>query len=930
MISAAAGTCHHTFVGRERECRLLDGLVDASTTGGSAVVVVGEAGVGKTALLGRVAATASTAQVRWIHGVESEVVLPFAAAADLLLPLGAHFDRLPDVQREALEICLALRPGAAGSPLAACAATLGVLASAGEQQPLLVLVDDFQWVDPPSQQILLFVARRLATERVVIVFAVREQPGIDRVPLNLPTLVLAGLSVAESRALAVELRIDVSAEVLGRLVEQTAGNPLAIVETLSTVPRDTLLGAGLDFGGPSVGPTLQRAWSEVIDGLPEATGVALFVLAASRSADPADIGLVLDTLGCSMTDLAPAERCGLVRALPQQISLRHPLLRPVIISRIPVTEQPRMYRALADNARGHLRAWYLAASTVAPDDAVADMLDVAALQARERSGYPTSARTWGRAADLTVDPGRRAERLLAAATDAQLAGESRLAVEWCKKALTCRSDPVFAADVEIVRARSHVWLGHPQRAIDDLVRAGDAVRATDRRRAAQMYAEATLPCAMTGRVDDMLEIAARSAAAGDGEQTLHTAATTAVAFVIGGRSAEGRRLLAVAGALNGGDHRLWDLQYITFVGQAHLLLEDFDRARPLLSGVLDAARSTGSPAVLAMTLSVCLEMGWWTGNWAAAYADGTEALQWAEELHQAGSVAYALMGLGRIDAARGDAAVCRLRMDRAVREIGALGIDCMQVYVPAVLGLNSLGARCPEEAVEHLDRAWYAARAGGLGCPTVVPFAGDLVEARIRVGDRAGAEEALVWVEERAAATGLAYPAAVAARCRGLLATDLTVAQRHFAEARAVHEQRPMPFELARTLLCEGESMRRLRRPAMARRALHDAMAVFDRLGARPWSARVATELEAAGAPGPRQERELAGIDMLTPQEYQTARIVAEGMNNIEAAAALFVSRKTVEAHLSRVYRKLGLRSRAELARMFGEGRATAPTHRDR
>jgi DNA-binding CsgD family transcriptional regulator len=243
------------------------------------------------------------------------------------------------------------------------------------------------------------------------------------------------------------------------------------------------------------------------------------------------------------------------------------------------------------------------------------------------------------------------------------------------------------------------------------------------------------------------------------------------------------------------------------------------------------------------------------------------------------------------------------------------------VYSASALGLAALGMSELSDATANLEQAWELSGRLGLGNPNVVPMAGDLAEALARTGDADRCRRVLDWLEERAEATGLAYPAAVAYRARGILATDVAKAQALFAQAlAALDEVQPMPFEQARTLLCSGEALRRDRRAIAAREPLNRALALFDGLGARPWAARTRAELAAAGVKDQRVAlgaSSLGKLEELSPQELQVARIAGRGQNNLEVAAALFVSRKTVEAHLTRVYRKLGIRSRTELARIL-------------
>ena len=438
--SGARSGCDGRLVGRVRERRLLDGLVESVEGGGAAVLIAGEAGVGKTALLTHVADVASKRGLRVLRarGEESEAVLAFATLADLLRPLREKFAGLPQTQRQALEVCLALSSGPAAGPLAACAGALGVLASAADEQPLVVLVDDFQWVDPESRQVLLFAARRLAAERIVMLLAVRDEPGAQPPERDLPVLRIGGLSVAECAELARGLGADISGPALRSLVELTGGNPLAVLENLAGAADG--MGA-FEPGRLTLGAALEDAWGRVFEELPEDTRHALFVVATDGVSGGRHVEAALGTLRLSLWSLAAAERRGLVRTADGEIQLRHPLMRPVVVGRTPLWARAAACRALAAAAGGHLRAWYLAAAATGPDDAAAEALAAAAVDARQRSGYGASARTWRRAAELTADHGMRARRLLRAATDAHLAGDSAAAVAWCEEALAQCHDP---------------------------------------------------------------------------------------------------------------------------------------------------------------------------------------------------------------------------------------------------------------------------------------------------------------------------------------------------------------------------------------------------------------------------------------------------------------------------------------------------------
>jgi DNA-binding NarL/FixJ family response regulator len=914
------------LVGRVRERCLLEGLIESVGGGGSAALVVGEAGVGKTALLGHVADMAAKRaglRVLRARGRESEAVLAFAAIADMLLPLREKFADLPQTQRQALEVCLALSSEPAAGPLAACAGALGVLASAAGEQPLAVLVDDFQWVDPESRQILLFAARRLAAEPIVMILAVRDEPGAWPAELGLPVLRIGGLSVAECAELAQAVGAGISGPALHSLVELTGGNPLAVLENLAGAAGGTGV---FEPGQLSLGEALEQAWGRVFDELPEDTQHSLFVVAADGVSGGRHVEAALGTLRLSLGSLAPAERRGLIRTMDGEIQLQHPLMRPVVVRRTPLWARTTACRALAGAADGHVRAWYLAAAATGPDDATAEALAAAAADARQRSGYGASARTWRRAAELTADHGLRARRLLHAATDAHLAGDPGAAVAWCEEALARCHDPVFAAEAEQVLGRARTWRGDPLPAFDGLVRASAAIRPVSSSCAVALLAEATLPAAMAGRVRLVRQVAlqaeelwqdAGAAAAGKGA-SLTVLAMLAGAFIMAGELDRAVPYRCQAQALLPSTDLAGEQQGAAFVAQGDIWTEHYELGRQRLGAVVDWGRRAGAPAILSLALGLSGELGWWTGRWAAAYADADESLQWAEETGQAGLIGYGLSQLSRIEAARGDRERCEDHVERARQDIEPRGVGCLAIYNAAALGLCALSRGELAVAIDHLERAWDAGQAEGLGNPNVVPFAGDLAEALARAGATERAGPVLAWLQERADATGLVYPRAAAARARGIVASDPAEAEAWFARARSAHQDQAMPFEQARTLLCEGEALRRAHRPAASRQPLQHALAVFSSLGARPWTARAMTELAATGARADlRDGTSVSRLDSLSPQELQVARAVGRGLNNVEAAAALFVSRKTVEAHLTRAYRKLGIRSRTELARLL-------------
>src|SRR5215207_3292811 len=470
------------LVGRERECALLDALLSTVAERGAALVLWGEPGVGKTALL-EYAARTTSADVLKAQGVESEAVLPFATLADVLLPLREHFRDLPRVQREALEACLALSGRASTNPYAVCVGAMNVLAAAGELRPVVVLVDDMQWVDPSSQRVLLFTARRLACERVAIVLTVREDKGELGAYASLPSIEVSGLSRPACAELLRSHDLDVAPAVLDDLAGTSGGNPLALLETASSLSAAQLRGEQPMTQLPTLGRHLERAWSSRIRELPEATRNALAVVAASRFSTIRTIETALAAIGLSLADLSPAEEAGLITAIGDGYRFRHPILRPLVLQRTPLAQRLHAFHALAEVSSGTLRAWYLAAATTGPDNEVAQTLVEAALDARRRSGFEAAALAWRRAADLTPEGPVRADRLRLAATDAFLGGSSLDAAAWCDDALRITTDPVVCADINLLRGRIYTWIGQPSRAHQLLVEAARSIRDVDPPRA---------------------------------------------------------------------------------------------------------------------------------------------------------------------------------------------------------------------------------------------------------------------------------------------------------------------------------------------------------------------------------------------------------------------------------------------------------------
>jgi DNA-binding CsgD family transcriptional regulator/tetratricopeptide (TPR) repeat protein len=794
---------------------------------------------------------------------------------------------------------------------------LSLLAIAADVEPLLLLVDDVDQVDSSSQRTLLFVARRLTSERVALVVAGRDDGDLSW-RWDAPSATVGGLSRAECELLLWRHRFDVAPRVLDTLVELTAGNPLALLETVAALPAAVLTANAPIPDPPPLGRRLEHAWSHRTRNLPDDTRAAVAVVGAGRAPSVRTVEAALARRGLDLSALGPAESAGLLVVTDNTYDFSHPVLRRLVMRQIPQADRLGAFRALAEVATGTERVWYRAAAATEPDDQLAGELAEIGVDARRRSAYAESARAWRRAAELTPSRPERVRRLWDAANDAFLVGLSAEAAAWCDEAMATVDDPAIRADIQQLHGRVLTWVGHTVQAFQTLTAAARDVRHLDVGRSCALLSEATLPAMANGHAGTALDTAEESAAMAADAGIEYPGATVALAqaLILVGRTAEGRASLRAAADLLAGADPVRDQQVLTMLGDCYARTGQPDPARYHLTRVIDAARRHAAPAALPMALALRSDLDCWAGRWAAAQADATEALRWAQELGQMSMVGLTLAQLGRLDALRGDAAACEDRIAQAQREAGPYHIACLDTYFSAVQGLSAMGQEEFDVAATQLSRSFDLIREQGVGDPLVVPFAADLVEACARTGDRARAEEALDWLRCRADETELAWPVAAVARCQGILATTATEAELHFEAAEAAHRRQDCPFEAARSVLCRGEALRRFRRPAAARAPLAAAHTTFKSLGATPWVRRSAAELAATGG-SPAPHAAPAALDLLSPQELQVTRAIARGMNNNEAASALFVSRKTVEAHLTRVYRKLGLRSRTDLTRVL-------------
>ena len=893
----------------------------------------GEPGIGKTALLRYAKEQASGMTVLEARGLEGEAQLAFSGLADLFRLARDQLESIPPVQSTALAGALGLGPSAAGDRFVVCAATLSLLAAAAEHKPVLAVVDDAHWLDEASREALLFAARRLEAERAALLMTslgLESEPGAPA-PAGFEELALSGLDRrAATRLLGERVPHPIGRQVIDRLVEVTGGNPLALCELVPTLSEAQLVGEA-ELGDPLPSAAgVERAFLRRVERLGADTRQGLLVVAVS-SGITSTITAACELLGLSPTSLEPAEEEGIVRTEDGRTLFTHPLLRAAVHNSATINARARAHTALADGLTSDIeheadrthdrlslpaaehRAWHLAAAARGPDESIAAALEDAAASARARGGYAASATALDRAAKLS--PGRedRVRRLVAAARAWQLAGHAGPALELLPDALALTNDDRQRAAIQHLRA--HVQMAQGQFAAAYELLESEAVRIApvDQAQAALMLADAAVGASTVGEIETAVRLGREAQTIGKragGTAELASDMIFGALLVAFGEPEQGTPLVLRQARLpEGQDPPPLVLQIMPTV---LVVLEKYEKARVFLDRLTDGARALSAPSLLVPALQLRSDLGYRTGDWLAAYADAAEGLRLARETN--GNVPHALAYLAQIEAARGLDQDCREHAAELLELASRFNIGAGLTYAHAFLGRLALGLGLVDEAIAELEEATRLIQRHQMREPNWVQEAPDLIEAYVRADRTAEAGKALADLEEKAKRAERVWGLAAAARCRGLLADEDSF-ESEFAEALAWHDRTPTPFERARTELCFGERLRRARRPSESRLHLRSALETFDRLDAAPWTARASSELAATGESVARRSQN--GVHGLTPRELQLALIVGRGATNQEASGALFVSPKTVEAHLHRIYVKLRIRSRTELARLL-------------
>jgi DNA-binding CsgD family transcriptional regulator len=902
------------FIGRARECEVLDRALHSARQGESAALVIrGEAGIGKTALLQYCARQASDFRVVPVAGVESEMELPFAALHQLCAPIMAKTSALPEPQESALHVAFGLTAGSAPDRFVLGLAVLGLLAEVAAKQPLVCVVDDAQWLDDASSQVLAFVGRRLMAESVFLLFAARET-GYERLFPDLPDLTVGGLTNDDARALLVAtVTVRLDAQVRDRIVAETHGNPLGLLELPRGMSR-VELAAGLRMPTAStVSSRIEDSYLRRIEALPDGTRRLMLLAAADPTGDATLVWRAAQTLGIDHGAAAAAETEDLLH-MGAGVRFHHPLVRSAAYRAASLDDRRAVHRALASATNRdddpQRRAWHLAAAATDPDEAVAAELEQCAGSAQARGGLAAAAALMERAASLSSEPAARVERRLAAAQSNVQAGAFDAALRLLAEAEAEAADELAHARIELVRGLVASASNAGSEAPLLLLKAAKRLEPLDPVLARQTYLGAWGAALFAGHLaspgGDVMEVSRAAKAAPrpqipmgpfgdmlDGLATLITESRAAAAPILTSAVSE-----MLAGEVSAAE---W-LQWGVLASASAVTLWDFESWRLTSTRQVELARDVGAGAMLSVALNGLAMIAAWSGDFSLAAALVAED----DALKEATGTAIAPYGAMLLAAYKGhvDEATTLIAATTAdsIRRGEGLGVDLAR-WTAAILN-NSTG-----QYADALEVASPASKdTPGLYISTwMLP---ERIEAATRCGERELAEAALQEFLESANPGDSDWGLGVAARSRALV-SDGEAAESHYREAVNLLSSTAFRTERARAHLLFGEWLRRENRRVDAREQLRPAYDMFVAMGAGGFAERARRELLATGERV--RKRQVDTRTDLTSQEEHIARLARDGRTNPEIAAELFLSARTVEWHLRKVFTKLGITSRKAL-----------------
>jgi DNA-binding CsgD family transcriptional regulator len=907
------------LIGRRSACKTLDRLLASVQAGQSQVLVVrGEAGIGKSALLGYLRERASAYRIARVAGVQSEMELPFAGLHQLCAPMLGLLEHLPGPQRDALRVAFGLQAGDSPDQFLVALAALSLLAEAAEASPLLCLIDDAQWLDESSTRTLTFVARRLLAERIAMVFAAR-QSGEPSALDDLPALVVEALGDAEARLLLRSVLPGlVDERVRDRIVAETRGNPLALMELPRGLTSAALAGG---FGLPDTMPLASRVeagFMRRLEPLPVETRRLLLAAAIDPIGDARLLRRAAERLGIGADAAAAAEAAGLVE-MGARVRFRHPLVRSAVYRAASLPDRREAHRALAEVTDADIdpdrRAWHRAQAASGPDEDVAAELERSAARAQARGGIAAAAAFLERAATLTEDRARRAQRALDAAQAKLRAGAFEPAAALLAMAEAGPLDELGRARIDLLHAEIAFAQNRGSDAPPLLLGAARRLERLDVALARETYLEAISAAIFAGhlaRGPGLREVA--EAARGAPPPRLPRVPdrlldALAVRFTDGFSASVPIVRRAVQAfrdeGMSGEEALRW--HWLASTGPSDLW--DHESWYVLASRHVTVAREAGALSELPLALNTCVYPLLFAGELAVA-ASLVEEARTVSEATGSNLAPYGALGLAAL---RGREREARTLIDSTLSETAPRGegIGVTIAYWANAVLCNGLGHyadahAAAEEAARHQDEL-------------TVPRWGlvELVEAAARSGAPQLASDALEHLSDATRASGTDWALGVEARSRALL-REGDAAEELYREAIDRLARTRVRVELARAQLVYGEWLRREERPVDATEHLRAAHDTFNRIGAEAFAERARRELLAAGETV--RTHSVQPHDELTAQEAQIARLAGEGQTNPEIGAQLFISPRTVEFHLHKVFAKLGISSRKELREALPHG----------
>jgi DNA-binding CsgD family transcriptional regulator len=901
------------FRGRGPERAVLDEMLKRAHEGQSAVLVMrGEAGIGKTALIQYCVRQASGCRVARIAGFQSELEMPYAALHQLCEPMLGDLAALPEPQQLALRIAFGLAAGTAPDRFVVGLAVLGLLAETATHRPLVCLVDDAQWLDEPSRQVLEFVGRRLFAEAIMLVFAAREAG--DGEAFSLPTMTLDGLTREDARALltaAVPGQLD--DQVRDRIVEETHGNPLQLLELLRAMSAAELAGG---FGAPQLGgfaSHLEEHYSRRVQALPRPAQQILMLAAADPTGDATLLWRAAKILGVCRETAAGAESEQLLE-IGDRVRFRHPLVRSAAYGAGTPDDRRAAHAALAEatdnQADPERRLWHLAAAATGPDEAVASELERTAAAAQARAGLAAAAAFLQRSLELTDEPQRRAERALAAAHAHMHAGDFDAALGLLAEARAVAVDDVQRGRIERLRGQVQYASKPGAEAPVRLVQAAKVLEPLDVQLARETYLDAWMasfaagPRARPGGLLPEVCKAARSAPTAQPPAPPCDLFLDALATVVTDGRTAGAAGLRVAVDTFLGD----EIPDNDFVQWGHLatfaasLLWDWRSWDTLSAKHVQLARTSGALAPLSIALNGRGVYAAWCGDFAAATAIVAEY----EAVNDATGIGWYSAG-GLLQAAYQGRPEALALMSSSAESSARQGIGQGAQYARWTTAILCNGLGRYADALAAAELAAYEMETPN-GTGWALP---ELIEAAVRARRPEVARDAMRKLAEQTI-DGADWAAGIEARCRALVSDD-TAAEHWYTEAIQRLARTPLQTDLARAHLLYGEWLRRLGRQVHAREQLSTAYEMSAALGLGAFAQRARRELLATGVRTHTRERDSQAHNELTAQEEHIARLARDGRTNAEIGAELFLSIRTVEWHLRKVFMKLGIASRREL-----------------